>query len=82
MFVIGVGAQSTLGARHFARKYMDEKLAKCSKFTLCLSEKIVSPIFLGGGANRKGKGEWGERKGRIGKERGVDASWLLADGRP
>jgi len=30
---IGIEAQSTLGARHFAGKYMYEKLTKCPTFT-------------------------------------------------
>jgi len=33
LVTIGVGAQLTLGARHFARKHMCEKLKKCPNFT-------------------------------------------------
>ena len=36
---IGVGAQSTVGGRHFCRKIMYEKLTKCPKFTCYLPEK-------------------------------------------
>jgi len=37
---IGVGAQSTLGRKIFARKYMHEKLTKCPNFTY-LPEKLT-----------------------------------------
>jgi len=37
---ISVGAQSTLGARHFCPKYMHEKLTKCLNFTWYLPRKI------------------------------------------
>jgi len=42
---IGVGAQSTLGARHFTRKYMHEKLTKCPNFTIFARKINKIPEF-------------------------------------
>ena len=49
--VIGVGAQSTLGAGHFAWKYMYENITKCSNFTWYLPEKYLFPEFWGADAS-------------------------------
>jgi len=49
---ISVGAQSTLGARHFCPKiYIHEKLTKCSNFTWFLPEKYFCRILGRGGAS-------------------------------
>jgi len=49
MQCIGVGAQSTLGARHFCPKNMYEKIIKMPEFYIIIARKIVSRLFLGGG---------------------------------
>jgi len=45
---IGVGAQSTLGARHFCPKIYARKNNKIPEFYMIFARKIFFPIFLAG----------------------------------
>jgi len=41
---MGIGSQSTLGRRHFAGKYMYDKLTKCPNFIMIKARKKINKI--------------------------------------